>query len=48
MTTLINIVGIAVGILLIVKGVQLEDVLRGAAGGICVVVNIGSLVREGL
>lgn len=48
MTTLINIVGIAVGILLIVKGVQLEDVLRGVAGGLCVVVNLGSLVREGL
>nr|DAD84432.1 MAG TPA: hypothetical protein [Podoviridae sp. ctUS21] len=48
MTTLINIVGIAIGILLIAKGVQLEDVLRGVIGALCVVVNIGSLVREGL
>ena len=48
MTTLINIVGIAVGILLIAKGVRLEDVLRGVIGALCVVVNIGSLVREGL
>lgn len=45
---IINLVGVAVGTLLIVKGVQLEDVLRGVAGALCVVVNIGSLVREGL
>jgi len=48
MTPLTNIVGIAIGILLIAKGVQLEDVLRGVIGALCVVVNIGSLVREGL
>lgn len=45
---IINLVGVAVGTLLIVKGVQLEDVLRGVAGGLCVVVNLGSLVRAGL
>lgn len=48
MIALINVVGVAVGALLIAKGIQLGDVLRGVAGGICVVANLGSLVREGL
>lgn len=48
MTVLFNIVGVVIGVLLIVKGIQLEDVLRGVAGALCVVVNLGSLVREGL
>lgn len=48
MTVLFNIVGVAIGALLIAKGFQLGDVLRGIAGALCVVINLGSLVREGL
>ena len=48
MVAIINIVGIAIGALLIAKGFQLGDVLRGVAGAVCVVVNLGSLIREGL
>ena len=48
MVALLNIVGVAVGTLLVVRGIELGDVLRGVAGALCVVVNIGSLVREGL
>lgn len=48
MIALVNLVGVGIGTALVIKGIQLEDVLRGVAGGICIVVNIGSLVREGL
>lgn len=48
MVALLNIVGVAVGTLLVVRGIELEDVLRGVIGGLCVVVNLGSFVREGL
>lgn len=48
MVAIINLVGVGIGTALVIKGIQLEDVLRGVVGGVCVVVNIGSLVREGL
>lgn len=48
MVAIINLVGVGIGTALVIKGIQLEDVLRGVAGALCVVVNIGSLVREGL
>jgi len=45
MIAIINAVGVVVGVALTAKGIQLEDVLRGVIGVLCVVVNIGSLVR---
>jgi hypothetical protein len=46
MIAIMNAVGIAVGVALIARGIQLGDVLRGAIGVLCVVVNIGSFVRD--
>ena len=46
MIAILNAVGIAVGVTLIARGIQLEDVLRGAIGLLCVIVNIGSFVRD--
>lgn len=48
MIAIINLVGVGIGTALVIKGIQLGDVLRGVGGGLCVVVNLGSLVREGL
>ena len=45
MVAIINAVGVVVGVALVAKGIQLEDVLRGVIGVLCVIVNIGSLVR---
>ena len=46
MVAILNAVGIAVGVALIAKGIQLEDVLRCAIGVLCVIVNIGSFIRD--
>lgn len=46
MVAILNAVGIAVGVALIARGIQLEDVLRGAIGVLCVIVNIGSFIRD--
>ena len=46
MVAILNAVGIAVGVALIARGIQLEDVLRSAIGVLCVIVNIGSFIRD--
>lgn len=48
MIAIINLIGVGIGTALVIKGIQLGDVLRGVGGVLCVVVNLGSLVREGL
>lgn len=46
MITFLNAVGVAIGIALMIRGLQLEDWLRGGVGLLLVVVYLVKLVRE--
>ena len=46
MIAFLNAVGVAIGIALMIRGIQLEDVLRGVAGGLFVAVYLVKLVQE--
>lgn len=46
MTAFLNAVGVVIGIALMIRGIQLEDVLRGVVGMLLVVVYLVKLVQE--